>query len=252
MSDDALPSAAYSQYVLRVPEMAPTNRIQLDIRRPACGIEWRSAGPSHPVCAWLIGQLPIVRSIRAGSGRGRPPRRDHGSAWSWPQRDHPTSSYGWDSHARDLLEIAEHYGADSFDMTGHSMGGFIGRPLAAQYPRRCSRLVLIDLIDAVASLSPALYRPSPKSVSRLGPTYPSTAAVLSYMRAAGTIAPWNEFWDRYFAWRAGTGRRHRPDSDRLGCGERRCRLRIDARPDHEGSDEYPPIEKAPGSYVRAT
>jgi polyhydroxyalkanoate synthase len=23
-------------------------------------------------------------------------------------------------------------------------------------------------------------------------------------------------------------------------------------PDHEGSDEYPPIEKAPGSYVRAT
>jgi len=164
----------------------------------------------------------------------------------------PSGSYGWDSLARDLLEIAEHYGADSFDMTGHSMGGFIGRPLAAQYPRRCSRLVLIDLIDAVASLSPALYRPSPKSVSRLGPTYPSTAAVLSYMRAAGTIAPWNEFWDRYFAWRAGTGRRHRPDSDRLGCGERRCRLRIDARPDHEGSDEYPPIEKALGSYVRAT
>ena len=23
-------------------------------------------------------------------------------------------------------------------------------------------------------------------------------------------------------------------------------------PDHEGSDDYPPIEKAPGSYVRAT
>ena len=23
-------------------------------------------------------------------------------------------------------------------------------------------------------------------------------------------------------------------------------------PDHQGSDEYPPIEKAPGSYVRAT
>jgi hypothetical protein len=25
-------------------------------------------------------------------------------------------------------------------------------------------------------------------------------AVLSYMRAGGSIAPWNEFWDSYFAW----------------------------------------------------
>ena len=128
-----------------------------DIRRPACGIEWRSARPSHPVCAWLIGQLPIVRSIRAGTGRGGPPRRHHGSAWSWPQRDHATGSYGWDSHVRDLLEIAD-LRADSFDVIGHSMGGFIGMSLAAQYPRRCSRLVLID---ASASLSPALCRPSP-------------------------------------------------------------------------------------------
>src|ERR1700742_4183472 len=99
---------------------------------------------------------------------------------------------------------------------------------------------------------PSAYRPSPKSVSRLGRTYPSTAAVLSHMRAAGTIAPWNEFWEGYFAWRAGTGRRHRPDSDRLGCGERGCRLRIDARRDREGSEGYSPVEKAPGSYVRAT
>ena len=26
------------------------------------------------------------------------------------------------------------------------------------------------------------------------------SAVLSYMCAAGTIAPWDEFWDSYFAW----------------------------------------------------
>ena len=58
----------------------------------------------------------------------------------------PPGSYGWDSHVRDLLDIAERYGADSFDVVGHSMGGFIGMSLAAQYPQQCSRLVLIDAV----------------------------------------------------------------------------------------------------------
>ena len=109
----------------------------------------------------------------------------------------PPGSYGWDNHVRDLLEIAEHYGVDSFDVIGHSMGGFIGISLAAQHPRRCRRLVLIDAVgvpepDALLSVA--------KSLSRLGQTYPSVPAAQSYMRAAGTIACWDEFWDNYFAW----------------------------------------------------
>ena len=60
----------------------------------------------------------------------------------------PAGSYGWDNHVRDLLEIAERFGADSFDVVGHSMGGFIGMSLAAQYPQRCGRLVLIDAVGA--------------------------------------------------------------------------------------------------------
>ena len=109
----------------------------------------------------------------------------------------PAGSYGWDSHVRDLLEIAEQYGADSFDVVGHSMGGFIGMTLAAQYPQRCSRLVLID---AVGAPEPSALLPIAKSVSRLGRTYPSASAMLSDMRAAGTIAPWDAFWDSYFGW----------------------------------------------------
>ena len=109
----------------------------------------------------------------------------------------PPGSYGWDSHVRDLLEIAELYGADSFDVIGHSMGGFIGMSLAAEYPRRCSRLVLID---AVGEPEPSALASIAKSISRLGRTYPSAPAVLAYMRAAGTIAPWDEFWDGYFTW----------------------------------------------------
>ena len=109
----------------------------------------------------------------------------------------PPGSYGWDSHVRDLLEIAERYGADSFVVIGHSMGGFIGLSLAAQYPLRCSRLVLVD---AVGEPEPSALPPIMKSVSRLGRTYQSVQAALAYMQAAGTIAPWDEFWDSYFGW----------------------------------------------------
>jgi 3-oxoadipate enol-lactonase len=112
-------------------------------------------------------------------------------------RSEITSPGGWDSHARDLLEIAEHYGAGSFDVIGHSMGGFIGMSLAAQYPRRCSRLVLLDALgvpESGALVSIA------KSISRLGRTYQSASAVLAYMKAAETITRWDAFWDSYFAW----------------------------------------------------
>jgi pimeloyl-ACP methyl ester carboxylesterase len=102
----------------------------------------------------------------------------------------PPGEYGWDSHVRDLLEIGDYYGADSFDVVGHSMGGFIGMTLAAHYRRRCTRLVLID---ALGVPEPSALPPIARSVSRLGRTFPSTAAALSYVRSSGTIAPWNEF-----------------------------------------------------------
>lgn len=77
------------------------------------------------------------------------------------------------------------------------MGGFIGMSLAAQYPRRCGRLILVD---AVGEPEPSALLSVTKSISRLGRTYPSAQDVLSHMRAAGTIDPWDEFWDSYFAW----------------------------------------------------
>lgn len=106
-------------------------------------------------------------------------------------------TYGWDSHVRDLIEIADFYGVDSFDVVGHSMGGFIGMALAARYRRRCRRLVLID---AVGVPEPSALVPIGRSVGRLGRTYPSAAAAVSYVRESGTIAGWNEFWDNYIEW----------------------------------------------------
>ncbi|WP_142391459.1 alpha/beta hydrolase [Mycobacterium sp. ENV421] len=77
----------------------------------------------------------------------------------------PPDSYGWDSHVRDLVEIADRYGAESFDVIGHSMGGFIGMTLAARYPQRCGRLVLID---ALGVPEPSALLPITRSIGRLG------------------------------------------------------------------------------------
>ncbi|WP_136245612.1 alpha/beta fold hydrolase [Mycobacterium intracellulare] len=109
----------------------------------------------------------------------------------------PPGSYGWDSHVRDLVEIADLFGLQSFDVIGHSMGGFIGMMLAARYPRRCGRLALVD---ALGTPEPGALLSIAQSVSRLGRTYPSARAALSYLQAAGVIAQWDEFWANYFGW----------------------------------------------------
>lgn len=109
----------------------------------------------------------------------------------------PPGTYGWDSHVRDLLEIGDYFGADTFDLIGHSMGGFIGMTLAAQHPQRCRRLVLID---ALGVPEPSALVPIAQSVGRLGRTYPSAQAALEYVRGSGTISPWNAFWDNYIEW----------------------------------------------------
>lgn len=109
----------------------------------------------------------------------------------------PPDTYGWDSHVRDLLEIADFYGADAFDLVGHSMGGFIGMTLAANHRERCARLVLID---AVGIPEPSALVPIGQSVARLGRTYPSAAAARAQVRSAGVIRGWSEFWDHYFDW----------------------------------------------------
>lgn len=109
----------------------------------------------------------------------------------------PPGTYGWHSHVRDLLEIADFYGGEVFDLVGHSMGGFIGMTLAAGHPERCRRLVLID---ALGVPEPSVLVPIAQSVGRLGRTFASEAAAVSYVRDSGSIAPWNEFWDNYIQW----------------------------------------------------
>ena len=118
------------------------------------------------------------------------------------------------------------YGAESFDLIGHSMGGFIGMTLAAQQPQRCSRLVLID----------ALGVPEPSAL-RAHRAIRQPAGAHPPVDSGGAVADAEVGRDRsvecvlgqLLRMGARTGRRLRPDSDRPGSGHRGQRRRGEAR-----------------------
>ena len=65
-------------------------------------------------------------------------QRGHGKT------DQPTTGYGWDSVAKDVVEALDQLGLQRAALLGHSWGGYVALSVAARYPDRVSKLVLID------------------------------------------------------------------------------------------------------------
>ena len=54
------------------------------------------------------------------------------------------SAYALDTLAADVVGIADAFGADRFNLVGHDWGAVIGGGVAATYPARLERVVLMD------------------------------------------------------------------------------------------------------------
>ena len=67
-----------------------------------------------------------------------PDQRGHG------RTDQPPAGYDWQSVAADVVEFMDALGLDRPAVLGHSWGGYVALALAAKFPERVSRLVLID------------------------------------------------------------------------------------------------------------
>jgi pimeloyl-ACP methyl ester carboxylesterase len=107
----------------------------------------------------------------------------------------PAGTYGWASHAKDVLDAATALGATTFDYVGHSMGAFIGLDLAKRAPERIRKLALIDAIGVpeVGAL-PSIFA----AVQRLGAVHKSADAYIETLKKLGTIDPWNPYWDAHY------------------------------------------------------
>ena len=67
-----------------------------------------------------------------------PDQRGHGQTTQAP------SGYDWQTLAGDLAGLLDHLGVDQVGVLGHSWGGHVAANLAARFPQRVSRLVMID------------------------------------------------------------------------------------------------------------
>jgi pimeloyl-ACP methyl ester carboxylesterase len=105
----------------------------------------------------------------------------------------PPGSYGWEAHARDVLEAASLLGADRFAAIGHSMGAYVAMQAAALAPGRLAAVVLIDSAgrpDPLAALRLLL------SVRGLAAKRESAEEHARAFRAAGAVQPWSEVWEQ--------------------------------------------------------
>ena len=99
---------------------------------------------SHLAWPFVVAQLPGVRVIAPDlRGRGR--------------SNTLTGRAGLSAHARDLVAVLDALGLDAVPVIGHSMGAFVAMVLSGEYPKRVTRVVLIDgglPLDLPAGLAP--------------------------------------------------------------------------------------------------
>lgn len=139
--------------------------------------EFLNIGPALAARGWYV----IAPDLR---GRGRSAKPAHG--------------YGVPFHANDVLSLCDHFGLTRVHVVGHSLGAIIGAYLAALYPERVEKLVMID---AGGVIPDDTQQAIAASVNRLGTSYPSLDAYLGLMRQLPMIQ-WNDLWEAYFRYDA--------------------------------------------------
>lgn len=103
--------------------------------------------------------------------------------------DKPTSGYSLADHAADVIGLLDGMELDSVILGGHSYGGLLGLYLAANYPERVQKLVVID---AAAEMHPDTRRLIQPAIDRLGKTLPSWE---SYLAAVKVMPFFHHWWD---------------------------------------------------------
>jgi pimeloyl-ACP methyl ester carboxylesterase len=139
--------------------------------------EWVELGPALAAQGYYV----IAPDLR---GRGLSAKPPHG--------------YGAVFHANDLLSLCDALNLPTVNVVGHSLGSFIAMYLAALYPSRIGKIVLVDAGGKVpADTAQAIAA----SVSRLGTVYPSLDAYLAVMSQL-PMFEWSPFWEQYFRYDA--------------------------------------------------
>lgn len=96
---------------------------------------------------WYGWRGQIGPLIQAGLRVVAPDQRGYGTS----SKPKPIAAYSLGHLAADVLRVADHFGAQEFDLVGHDFGGIVAWWAAIKYPRRIRRLVVINAPHPVAA-----------------------------------------------------------------------------------------------------
>jgi len=104
--------------------------------------------------------------------------------------DKPATGYTMADHAADIIALLDNLHLQDVMLVGHSFGGLLTLFLAAHYPDRFPRFVIMDA--AKAATHPRVAEMIKPSLARLGQTLPSVTAYLQAMKQMPFL---NGYWD---------------------------------------------------------
>lgn len=109
----------------------------------------------------------------------------------------PPGTYGLDSHARDVLAVADALGAQRVDLAGWSLGALIAMQVARDDG---DRVRTVSLIDHIGPAQRAALRPVRAGFARLDGVFATPSDYLEDVRAAGAVDRWSPFWDEHYTY----------------------------------------------------
>ena len=104
--------------------------------------------------------------------------------------DKPESGYTMADHAADVIGLLDAERIEQATLVGHSFGGLLSMYLAANYPDRVTRIIIIDA--AKSATDPKVAEMIRPSLDRLGVTLQSVDAYLAAMKQMPFL---NGYWD---------------------------------------------------------
>lgn len=108
----------------------------------------------------------------------------------------PATGYAMADHAADVIALLDHLGLDRVVMGGHSFGALLAIFIAANYPDRVKRVIVIDAAIVFHPDTEELLKPS---LARLERILPSANAYIEEMKGAPYVAgAWDASIEGYF------------------------------------------------------
>ena len=109
--------------------------------------------------------------------------------------EQPETGYTMAEHAKDIIGLLDHLKIEKAIIGGHSYGALITFYMAAHYPERVDKMILLDAAARMHENTKEMLIPA---MSRIGQTFPSFETYLNKIKTAAYFTFWNDAMLPYY------------------------------------------------------